>query len=163
MHMSHLLRWVAASTFIAALWAPPDPNVRAAGQPLLVVVSTATPLTDASTALLRRVFQGEVAEYASGKRLIPVNHPLNSPGRTRFDRIVLGLGPDEVGRFWVDRRIRDQSGPPRTLPSADIALRFVMSMPGGITYLASDQLNDKVRALTIDGKAAGAPGYLLGD
>jgi len=159
--MSHLLRWVAASTFIAAIAAAPEPSVRADDQRLIVVVSHATPLTDASTALLRRAFLGEVAEYASGKRLIPVNHPLNTPGRVQFDRIVLGLQPDEIGRFWVDRRIRDQSGPPRTLPSAEIALRFVMAMPGGITYVTADQLNDKVRALTIDGVASGAPGYLL--
>lgn len=38
-----------------------------------------------------------------------------------------------------------------------------MSLAGAISYVHSDQLNDKVRALTIDGQSPGAPGYLLAE
>jgi ABC-type phosphate transport system substrate-binding protein len=159
--MNHLLRWVAASVFLVAAVPSPRSGVRAAEPPLVMIVSKDTPLTNISTAQLRRTFQGELAEYTSGKRLIPINHPLQSSARVHFDMIVLGLGQTEVGRFWIDRRIRDQSGPPRTVPSAEMALRFVMSMKGSITYVTPEQLNERVRALTVDDKAAGEPGYLL--
>lgn len=159
--MGHLLRSVAAGLFLAVFSVGQQAAVRAAGKPLLVVVSAATPLKDISIAQLRRAFQGEGAEYAPGKRLIPINHPVTSPGRLQFDRVVLGLTAEEIGRFWVDRRIRDQSGPPKAVPTAELALRVVTSLPGAITYIAAEELNSGVRALTIDGKSADAPGYAL--
>ena len=78
-----------------------------------------------------------------------------------FDQAVMGLKAEAVGRFWIDRRIRDQSGPPKSVPSVDLAVRLVMSLPGAIGYVRSDMLNPKVQALTIDGKSPGQKGYLL--
>lgn len=134
--------------------------VRAAS-PLVVIVASTLPISDIDTGLLRRAFQGEAAEYASGKRLIPINHPQNTPARDQFDLAVLGLKPDAVGRFWVDRRIRDQPGPPKTVPSIELALRLVMSLPGAITYVTPDLVNPKVKTLSVDGKNPGQGGYLL--
>lgn len=132
----------------------------AAGKPLVVVVAASSTLKDISMGELRRAFLGE-AVTAGGKRLIAINHPLATPARDQFDKSVLGLKPDEVGRFWVDRRIRDQSPPPKTVQSAELAVRIAMSLPGAITYATADAVNDKLRALTIDGKAAGQAGYPL--
>jgi hypothetical protein len=136
-------------------------EVHAASKPLVVIVSSALPMRDISFSQLRNAFLGEGAEYASGKRLIAVNHPPGSPVRGQFDLTVLGLKPDAVGRFWVERRIRDQPGPPKAVPSIDLALRLTMSLPGAITYVPPELVNPKVRALTIDGKAAGERGYPL--
>ena len=35
--------------------------------------------------------------------------------RVGFDQVVLKMDPDAVGRFWIDRKIRGGSGPPRTV------------------------------------------------
>jgi len=145
---------------VAGTALPVSPPVRAAS-PLVAIVASTLPISDISTSLLRRAFQGEAAEYAAGKRLIPINHPQNTPARDQFDLAVLGLKPDAVGRFWVDRRIRDQPGPPKTVPSIELAQRLVMSLPGAITYVTPDLVNPKVKALTIDGKSPGQGGYLL--
>ena len=40
-------------------------------------------------------------------------------------------------------------------------MRIAMSLPGAITYTTQDSLNEKLRALTIDGKAVGQSGYPL--
>lgn len=148
-------------TLLAAIAFPARPGVRAeAANPLLVVVSAATGLTDISSALLRRAFEGLPAEYRSGKRLLPLNLPLGSAERVRFDRIVLGLGPDEVGRFWVDQRVRGAAQPPRTL-SVDLALRVVASFPGAISYVDSSALKPGLQVLSIDGKQPSAAGYVF--
>ena len=157
----HLPRVLATLLFTLLLVPVFQPEARAAGQPMIVIVGIANPLKDASAGMLRRAFQNEGQEYATGKRLIPINQPPGSPAREQFDRAVLGLKPDEIGRFWIDRRIRAQGGPPKTVPSSDLAVRLVMALPGAIAYVTADLLNDKVRALTIEGKAAGAVGYLL--
>jgi hypothetical protein len=145
----------------AASWPLPLPTARAiADDTLVVVIGTSTGVLDISTATLRRAFMGYVTEL-NGKRLIPLNQPPGNPNRVRFDRIMLGLTPEEVGRFWVDRRIRDESPPPKAVPSAELAVRVAASLPGAIAYVTSNLLNDKVRAVTIDGKRPTDTGYLL--
>jgi hypothetical protein len=139
----------------------PLPSARAiVGDTLVVVVATSIGLQDISTATLRRAFMGYVTEV-NGKRLIPLNQPPGNPNRVRFDQIMLGLTPEEVGRFWVDRRIRDESPPPKAVPSAELAVRVAASLPGAIAYVTNNLLNDKVRALSIDGKHPTDSGYLL--
>jgi hypothetical protein len=136
-------------------------GARAAGKPLVVIVSSGLPIHDIGLSQLRSAFLGEGAEYAPGKRLIAINHPPGTPARDGFDLTVLGLKPDAVGRFWVDRRIRDQPGPPKTVPSVDLALRLTMSLPGAITYVPPELVNPKVKTLSIGGKAPGQAGYPL--
>lgn len=159
MTKSHLGLLVALAIIAAFATMLPFPAV-AAGKPLVVVAATSSPFQDISVGELRRAFMGE-AVTLEGKRLIPINHPLATPLRDRFDLLVLGLKPDEVGRFWVDRSIRAQSPPPKTVQSSELAVRIAMSLPGAITYAAPEALNDKLRALKIDGKAFGQPGYPL--
>ena len=159
MSKSHLRLFLALASIAAFAMMLPFP-AGAAGKPLVVVAATSSPFQDISVGELRRAFMGE-AVTLEGKRLIPINHPLATPLRDRFDLLVLGLKPDEVGRFWVDRSIRAQSPPPKTVQSSELAVRIAMSLPGAITYAAPESLNDKLRALKIDGKALGQPGYPL--
>lgn len=156
----HLSRLLSALLCVLMLTPVMKASVSAADDPLVVIVGATMPIKDISTSLLRRAFLGEAAEYAPGKRLIPLNHPVASPMRERLDLALLGLKPHEVGRFWVDRRIRDQPLPPRAVP-VEMTLRIVTSLPGAISYVTPGMLNDKVRALTIDGKSPGQPGYLF--
>lgn len=157
--LSHI--FVAMALLFSAALLAPVPPVGAAAKPLLVVMSASVRITDISTSTLRRVFQGLPTEFERGKRFIPINHPVGGPGRVQFDRAVLGLEPNQVGAFWIDRRIRDESPPPRTVPSADLALRVAASLPGAITYIAPELLTGVVKALTIDGRSAAQPEYLL--
>lgn len=141
---------------------PLRPHVRAQAQrPLLVIVASDTGFTDISAASLRRAFEAYPTEYRSGKRLLPINHPVGSGERTRFDRTVLGLSPDEVGLYWVDQRIRGSAQPPRTLASAELAVRVVASFPGAITYTDASLLRPDLKVLTIDGKSPTDRDYLL--
>lgn len=142
---------------------PQAPNVRAQpGPPLLVIVSAALAGGDIGLGVLRNAFEGYPTDFG-GKRLVPFNHAFASGERIWFDEIVLGMDQDEAARFWVDQRVRTGYQPPRTLPSADLALRVVASLPGGITYLAMtpESVPQSLRALTIDGKAATHPAYPL--
>jgi hypothetical protein len=161
MTRTRLLTLTSLVLLVVALFPIYTPAVRAAGKPLLVVVSASAGIKDISTANLRRAFQGLPTDFEGGKRFIPLNHGTGTPTRVQFDRAVLGLEPSAVGAFWIDRRIRDESPPPRTVPTPDLALRIAGSLPGAITYVFPEQLNATVKALTIDGKASTAGGYLL--
>src|SRR5512141_2103674 len=91
---------------------------RASAEPkkLVVVVAKGSSLTSISKSDLKHCFMGD-AISSGDKTLIPFNSEPRTAERAAFDRGVLGMSPDEVGRYWVDRKVRGQSGAPRSLPS----------------------------------------------
>jgi hypothetical protein len=148
---------------VSVLLARPVPaQLRAAPDPLLVVVGLTFPGSEISLQDLKGAFRGQLVS-ASGVRLIPINHALGSPLRVAFDRLVLGLKPAEVGRFWIDQRIRDTGKPPTTAPSVDLALRAAATLRGAITYARRSQLLPRLKVLRVDGKAAGDAEYPLAE
>jgi hypothetical protein len=127
---------------------------------VLAVVTGSSNRTDRVTLdQLRRVFLGERVDDASGNRFIPINHPPKTPDRVGFDRVVLGMDPDAVGRFWVDRRIRGGAPPPRTVDSVATLVRVVDRLPGAIAYLRPSQVDAVLRVLTVEGKLPSVAGY----
>ncbi len=128
---------------------------------LVVIIAKDSPLQNIDLMDLRRVFGGDPLADPSGRNLVPLNHPARSPDRVGFDRIVLGMDPDQVGKYWVDRRIRGQPGPPRTVPSLQVLLGVVSRLPGAIGYLRAQYLSPEVRPLSVSGKAPSTPGYPL--
>lgn len=125
---------------------------RADGKKLVVVVAKGSAVTNLSRDDLKRCFTGEPVS-AGGKALVPFNAAPNTPDRAGFDKAVLGLSPEEVGRFWVDRKIRGQSGAPRSLPSAAHIAKVAAKFPGAIGYLPEDQMTSDIQAVAVDGVA----------
>jgi len=151
-----LLLLIAGSPFEHAATAQaPGPDAR-----IVVIVAAQSTLRDISHALLRRVFLGEPTEHA-GVRLVPLNYGPDDPVRVAFDRAALGFSPAASGRYWVDRRIRGQGLPPRTVPNQALLRAVVARLNGGIGYVTADQLNPTVRALTVDGETYTDPDYDL--
>lgn len=127
---------------------------------LVVVVAKSSPLAELSFAQLRRMYLGEPVD-SGGQRLVPFNRGRSVKERIVFDRLVLGMSQDEVVRYWVDRRIRGQSGAPKAVDPVDVHQRVVVKVAGGIGYVRTGELRDDVKAVRIDGKAPTDPGYPL--
>jgi hypothetical protein len=127
---------------------------------LVLIVARDLGLRELSSAVVRRVFLGEPTE-AAGRRLLPFNYATENPLRRDFDRVVLEMSPGEVGRYWVDRRIRGEGLPPRTVPSPAVARAVVTHLLGAIAYVTADQLDASVVALRIDGRDYSDPSYPL--
>jgi hypothetical protein len=135
-------------------------RARAALRPVLVVTGAKAPLTTISKLELKRLFLGETVT-AGGQRLTPFNLPPSSVERQLFERRVLEMTPEEVAKHWIDRRIRGQSGAPKTAPSAEVLLKIASHFPGAIVYLQSTPLDPGLKALAVEGRASTDPGYLL--
>lgn len=123
-----------------------------------VIVAKDSSMSDLAFYELRRLYKGE-AVNAAGRRLIPLNFPPNTDNRMRFDRALLGLSPEAVSRYWIDRKIRGQSGPPRAVDSSDLIRRVVTRLDGAIAYLRLGDVTSDVKVLRIDGKAPQDAGY----
>ncbi len=128
------------------------PSAFADGKKLVLVVARGSSVTDLTRGELKRCFTGE-AVSAGGKPLVPFNAAPNSPERAAFDQAVLGMTPDEVGRFWIDRKVRGQSAAPRSLPTAAHIAKVAAKFPGAIGYLTADQLTSDIQPVSLDGVA----------
>jgi hypothetical protein len=133
-------------------------TAHADGKKLVVVVAKGSGLTNISRTELKRCFLGESVS-GGGKTLVPFNATANTPDRVGFDKAVLGMTPDEVGRFWVDRKVRGQSAAPRSLPSPAHMAKVAAKFPGAIGYLAEDQLTSDIQAVEVDGIPYSDPRY----
>lgn len=129
-------------------------NVRVAA----IVVSNNLPVDSISFGDLRRLYRGS-GLVAGGQQLVPLTYKKDSPERQDFDEIVLGMSGDEVARYWIDRRIRGQSGPPKAVDSPDLLLQVVSKFNGAIGFVWSDDVPPGVKILRIDGKRPGESGY----
>jgi len=142
----------AIASIVIALCVVSGGLAHADGKKLVVVVAKGSSLTTISRGDLKRCFTGESVS-GGGKTLVPFNAATSSPDRVGFDKAVLGMSPDEVGRFWVDRKVRGQSGAPRSLPSAAHIAKVAAKFPGAIGYLPEDQLTSDIQAVQVDGVA----------
>ena len=141
---------IAIASIVIALCMVSGARAHADGKKLVVVVAKGSSLSNISRDDLKRCFLGEPVS-GGGKTLVPFNAANNTPERTGFDKAVLGMSPEEVGRFWVDRKVRGQSGAPRSLPSPAHMAKVAAKFPGAIGYLTPDQLTADVQAVQVDG------------
>lgn len=126
---------------------------------LVVVVAKSSPITNISRLDLKRSFLGD-AIVVSAVRLAPFNAEPNSNERAGFDLSVLGMSTDQIGRFWVDRKVRGQGTAPRAIPAMHL-VKVVAKFPGAISYVRVDQLTADVRPVKVDGLAHTDPRYSI--
>lgn len=123
---------------------------------LAIVVAKNSPLNEISLQDLKNLYRGD---KLSGPKLIPFAFAAGLPERVAFDQAVLGYSPREMAQYWIDRKIRGQSGPPQTIDSAEVVMKVVANLPGSLGYVRVSELKPYVKALRIDGKAVTDEGY----
>jgi hypothetical protein len=144
---------------VASVVGAPSTSLGAGQVPsVAVVVSSDLPVDDISFGDLKRLYRGNPI-VAGGKQLVPLTYRKESPERRLFDRAVLGMSPDDAARYWIDRKIRGQSGQPKALESPEVLVRVVSKVDGAIGFVKGGTAAAGVKVLRIDGKRPGEPGY----
>jgi len=149
---------LGALTLVATASASPAVGAGESKIRLALVVSKDSPINDISFYDLKRLYKGEPINVA-GKRLVPLNLAPMSDDRVHFDQAVLGMNPENVSRYWIDRKIRGQSGPPKSLEAADLVQRVVTRLDGGIGYVRASDIKADVKVIRVDGKSPKDSGY----
>ncbi|WP_437759812.1 hypothetical protein [Sorangium sp. So ce1389] len=161
--MSDRRTFLASCVFVfaAVTTVTPDESYGAGDVgPLAIVVSKSFPADGISLGDLKRAYMGSRV-MASGKQLVPVTYPRGAPERIAFDEAVLGMSPEQAGLYWIDRKIRGQSGPPKDVPNAATVVLIVSRVDGAIGFVRASTARDDVKFLRVDGKLPGDPGYRL--
>ena len=115
-------------------------HAHAAG--LVVVVNKSVAQGSFSKSELAAIFSTRKRNYDGGQRIIPLNLPPRKSQRVEFDQKVLGMNPDQVARYWIDRKVRGGNSPPRHVPSAALVARLVDKLPGCIGYVPASLAGD---------------------
>lgn len=123
--------------FLFALGAYAEPPSESDALALDVFVHRTSAVTQLSAYQLEALFTRTQTRWDDGTAVIPLSYAAGADARVLFDRVVLRLGPDEVGRFWLDRRIRGLGTPPRQVPNATLMQQVVANLPGAIGYAPS--------------------------
>jgi len=117
-------------------------------------------MTSISKMDLKHCFLGDPVS-GGGKNLVPFNSEAKTAERIAFDKAILSMNADEVGRYWVDRKVRGQSSAPRSLPSMAHVVKVVAKFPGAISYVPVDKLTPEMKPLKLDGVAYTDSSYAL--
>lgn len=128
--------------------------------PLRLVVAKSSSVRDVSIGDLRQLFLRKRASLEN-ETAIPFNHPPGTPDRVGFDRVVLGMGPDDVARYWVDRRVRSGESPPRIVDSITLLVAVIGKLRGAIGYVRDGYPTPELKTLSIEGRLPGDAGYFL--
>jgi hypothetical protein len=107
----HTLFVLALGCF--ALGATPTTRAAQEHSTLWVIAHKGVSVTKLSRDELRLIFQTRRSVWPDGSVVRPFNLMPSEPARQVFDRVVLGLTPDLMPRYWIDRRIRGESHPPQ--------------------------------------------------
>lgn len=84
---------------------------------------------------LAAMFTTRKQSWGGGKRIVPFNFPPKHDVRVAFDRAVLDMDPDDVARYWIDRRIRGGNPPPKQVSNARLIVRLVEKLDGAVAYV----------------------------
>lgn len=155
-----VLKW-SASAAVAALAGAAARTAHAEPPRLAVVVSRASPLQQLTRFELKKLYLGSHIVDPSGERIVPFNQASNAPDRVAFENKVLGMTPDQVASYWIDRKIRGQSGAPKAVGSGELVQKVVSKVDHSIAYVRFDQVRPEVRVIAIDGKLPTDAAYQL--
>lgn len=137
-----------------------EPPRAAPGQALVVVVNQANPIDGLTREELSRLFLGAATLFPNHARVTLMNFV---PERGRFYKAILGMSEDRVRRHWISLVFAGETArPPAEYLNEAELLAAVAATPGGIAFIRSGSpLPDKVKAIPIDRRRPGDPGYLL--
>lgn len=152
-------QWICTAAGLAAPVIGHSTVASARTPPLVVVVSANSSMKDIGIGRLRRVFLARPTEDTDGRRIVPFNQPPGSSTRVLFDQLALRMDEEEVGRYWIDQKIRGRAGAPRSVSSIALIRKVVAKLPGAMAYIRANHVDKSVRALRVNGKKFDEKGY----
>ena len=119
----------------------------ASDPPLAVIVHPDVEVKQLNDVELEAIFLTERRYWSGTKAIIPFNLPPRSTDRALFDRVALRMEPEAIARYWLDRRVRSGSPPPRQAPDPMTVSRLVAKLPGAIGYVPESSVTSEVRVV----------------
>lgn len=148
MSRSKLIVAVFLAAVLASPWLSRAP-ASAQTDELAVIVNPKASVRSLSAGELEAIYSLSIQHWQGGETIIAFNYMPMTQLRSSFDRVVLGMDPDQVARFWIDRRVRGQGDAPRKIPTPELMLRVVANLPGSIGYVPRTMVGPGVKVVAL--------------
>ena len=134
----------------------------AAEMPVAVIVNRSNPVNDLSLKELRRIVMLQRTQWPNGRKITVALHEPGYPEREAVLRRVYRMNEAAFTWYFLHATFTGQipSGP-RQLGTSEGLRRFVVNVPAAVGFIRLTDVDASVKTVTIDGRAAGAPGYSL--
>lgn len=123
----------------------------AEAQSFVIIVNKANPVKSLTVVELRRIFTKQTRMWPHAESMVPVDWDATSEIRQVFSQRVLNRSVREMAEFWVQQSITQGLAPPSTQKSSRAVLRFVASVPGAISYVPPNEVDDSVNIVKVTG------------
>ncbi len=142
------------------IWMAALPLAKAADDDLVVIVNKSNAIDNISKAQLRRLLLGEQDSWPGGKKVSVILRAPGQPERSGVLRTICGMTEDDFTQHLMHASFSgDSTGAPKALGTGTAVRQLVATLPGGIGFVHAAEVSDSVKVLTVDGAAAGHPGY----
>jgi ABC-type phosphate transport system substrate-binding protein len=91
------------------------------------------------------IFLGRYRRFPDGSTARPVDQPEFSPTKAAFYRKLVNKDLNEINAYWARLVFSGKTPPPARVASAEEVATFILATPGGIGYLARDQVDARFR------------------
>jgi hypothetical protein len=154
---------VAQLAVAPAAAAEPVREAPAPAAPVMVaVVNAGVPVDGVSLAALRGLLLGNQRFWGGTLRVEVIVEAGPTPARRMYVEQLLGMSEIQFQQYWIGQVFRGRAThAPRAVPGRDTALALLAALPGALAIVEDGPLPPGVRALPIDGRLPGAPGYPL--
>ncbi len=126
----------------------------ASNDELVVIVNRSNRAGNLSKGDLRAIFLSKRMRWEDGSKILAVNLPNSNASRHRFDEVVLGMSREDVGKYWVDRRLRGGTGAPKSVSSPEVVVKVVSDSETAVGYVSRADVNQSVKIVaTIRGNS----------
>jgi len=122
-------------------------SARAGAGDLAVIVHPDNDVSVLDAADLEAIFTVSRRYWSGSRAILAFNLPAKSEPRVKFDRVVLHMEPDEAANYWIDRKVRGGSPPPRQAPDPTIMVRLVEKLSASIGYVPVALVSDQVKVV----------------
>ena len=137
------------------------PAVGRAGD-VALVVNPKNPVADLTWAEVVAIFKAEQQHWKAGERIYLILQESGTPERALLLRRVYQMSDAELKQFWLAKLFRGEIATfPRVVASSSAAKRIVAQAPNALAFIDAAAVDSTVKALRIDGRRPGEPGYLL--
>jgi ABC-type phosphate transport system substrate-binding protein len=142
---------IVAAVLVVVVWAPLSSAQGRKPTGFVVVVNKANPVKTMPLVDLRRIFMKQTRMWPHAEPVVPVDWDSTSEMRQIFCERVLNKSVREMSEYWVQQTMTQGVSPPSTQRSALAILRYVASVPGAISYVPSNEVDNTVNIIRITG------------
>lgn len=124
----------------------------AQAQDIVMVANETVAISEISDSELRDLFTGSQTRFRNGSRAVPVIIK-GGPAHEVFLRKHIGHTSDSFRTFWRKAVFTGQGAAPKEFSSEEAVLEYIAATPGAIGYVSHLRAAERVKVVTISGKA----------